>query len=78
MALSVDWSGLSGGMGSGGLLGRDDEDDDMMGNEEDLGSDNGYDNMYNLDPNENTVMTKKQWGAVAASVGLNKRVNKND
>mmetsp|Transcript_18646 Transcript_18646/g.32795 ORF Transcript_18646/g.32795 Transcript_18646/m.32795 type:complete len:275 (-) Transcript_18646:73-897(-) len=74
-ALSVDGSGLLGGMG-GGLLGGDDEDDDTMENEEDLGSDDGYDNMYNPDPNENTVMVKKRWGAVAASVGLNKNKNK--
>ena len=47
-----------------------------MENKEDLGSNEGCDNMYNPDPNKNTVMAKKQWGAVAASVGLNKNKNK--
>ena len=42
----ADGSGLTGG---GGLLG-DDDDDDAMDNDDDLGSDDGYDNMYNPDP----------------------------
>ncbi|KAL7541780.1 hypothetical protein ACHAXR_011217 [Thalassiosira sp. AJA248-18] len=43
-ALGADGSGLSGG---GGLLG---DDDDSLDNGDDLGSDDGFDHMYNPDP----------------------------